>query len=83
MTKEILMKIDKLEQQLNGKNKCASFYLFNTKYLIKNHNSSITIQNSGSNNIKSYSNIEEMFSTYIVYGSSLQDLLDKMIIIEN
>lgn len=80
MNKEILKKIDKLEQQLNGSFKCASFYLYNTKYLVKNNNGNITIQNSGSNNIKSYSSIEDMFSNYYVYGSSLQDSLDKMII---
>lgn len=74
---------NKLKQMVYelGKKGEVSFYLYNIKYrIVMLENDDYLISNSGSFNARKYHGIRNLFEEYLVYGSSLLECLDDIII---
>jgi hypothetical protein len=78
MEKEIIRNIVSI---LNN-NGSITFYLYNARYTIEIKNNNYILKASGSNYIHIYKSIKDLFSNYLVYGESLIELLQDMIIVK-
>lgn len=72
-------KLERFIKKLHMNNE-ISFYLYNVKYIIMIKNKSFIIKNSGSSHIYLYEKLGELFKEYKVYGESLVELFDDIII---
>lgn len=79
------MKNNKLKQIVYelGRKGEVFFYLYNIKYKIEMLNDDYyLISNSGSFNAHKYHGIRNLFEEYLVYGSSLLECLDDIILLK-
>lgn len=74
-------KVGRLRQLLN-ENGSVVFYLLNSRYEIVYNGSNVLIMQFGSNLKHSYSNLNSLLIGYKIYGESLIELLQYLIIIE-
>ena len=69
---------NKIETIINeiSKNNKITFRLYNTPYTIKQKNQTMLINQTGINVTYTYENLKELLNKYIVYGSTLNELIN-------
>lgn len=76
------MRNDKLKQftSILERRHHISFYLYNVRYNIEVEDKILILSNNGSSYLYKYNNIRELFTDNLVYGSSLAECFDDIII---
>lgn len=68
--------------EILSRNKKVSFYLYNVKYIIYISNNKYIIKQNNSDYLYTYDDINKLFTEFKIYGSSIIESLEDLIIVE-